>query len=82
MKKVRRGAVDELRSEYKRSDFGVLVRGKYVERLREKSNVVVLDPEVAKLFPNAASVNSALLSLAEIAKRSSRRLRSRVRRPA
>ena len=34
--------MDELRPEYKRSDFGVLVRGKYVERLREMSSVVVL----------------------------------------
>ena len=69
--------MDELRFEYKRSDFGVLVRGKYVERLREKSNVVVLDPKVAEFFPNAASVNSALLSLAEVAKRVPR---SRARR--
>ena len=82
MKKARRRAGDELRSEYKRSDFGALVRGKYAERLREKLNVVVLDPRVAKLFPNAASVNSALLSLAEVAKRSARRPRSRARRSA
>lgn len=82
MKKARRRAVDELRSEYKRSDFGVLVRGKYIERLRERSNVVVLDPRVAKLFPNAASVNSALLSLAEVARRSARLPRSLARRPA
>ena len=82
MKKARKRAVDELRSEYKRSDFGVLVRGKYIERLREESNVVVLDPRVAKLFPNAASVNSALLSLAEVATRSARLSRSRARRPA
>jgi len=82
MKKARRRAGDELRPEYKRSDFGVLVRGKYAERLREESNVVVLDPRVAKLFPNAASVNSALLSLAEVAKRSARQHRSRARRSA
>ena len=82
MKKARKRAADELRSEYKRSDFGVLVRGKYVERLREESNVVVLDPKVAEFFPNSASVNSALMSLAEIAKRSARLSRSRARRPA
>ena len=81
MKKATRPAVDELRSEYKRSDFGVLVRGKYVERLREKSNVVVLDPRVAELFPNSAAVNSALLSLAEVARRSARLPRSRARGP-
>jgi len=82
MKKARRRAVDDLRAEYRRSDFGVLTRGKYIERLREKSNVVVLDPRVAELFPNAASVNSALLSLAEVAKRSARLPRSRARRRA
>jgi hypothetical protein len=54
VRKVKKLAADELRSEYKRSDFGALIRGKYVERLRTISNVVVLDPEVADLFPNAA----------------------------
>jgi hypothetical protein len=74
-------AVDELRSRYQRSDFRILARGKYTQRLREESNVVVLDPRVAELFPNAASVNSALLSLAEVAKRSARLPRSRARLP-
>jgi hypothetical protein len=68
MKKAKRITADELRPEYKRSDFGPLVRGEYVERLRKSSNVVVLDPEVAELFPNAEAVNAALRSLAEIAK--------------
>ena len=70
MKKAKKTAADDLRPEYKRSDFGVLVRGKYVARLHERSNVVVLDPKVAEIFPNSASVNSALLSLAEVARRS------------
>ena len=70
MKKAKRPPVDELRSEYTRSDFGVMVRGKYAKRLQQSSNVVVLDPRVAELFPNPASVNSALLSLAQVAKRS------------
>ena len=77
MRKAKEVAADELRSEYKRSDFGTLVRGKYIERLRTSSNVVILDPEVADLFPNAEAVNAALRSLAEIAKRAnSRRPRS------
>jgi hypothetical protein len=71
MRKPKTLAVDELRSEYTRSDFRTLVRGKYIERLRKSSNVVVIDPEVADLFPNAAAVNAALRSLAEIAKRAS-----------
>ena len=67
MKKAKK--VGELRSEYSRADFGALVRGKYIERLRERSNVVVLDPEIANVFPNGASVNAALRALAEIAAR-------------
>lgn len=69
MNKPRKVGADELRPAYKRSDFGVLVRGKYTQQLRRNSNVVVLDPELAKLFPNAAAVNAALRSLAEIAQR-------------
>jgi hypothetical protein len=72
MKKPKQLAVEELRAEYKRSDFGVLQRGKYAERIRASSNVVVLDPRLTDLFPNPESVNAALLSLAEIAKRSAR----------
>lgn len=62
---------DELRSEYKRSDFGKLVRGKYYERVKVSSNVVVLDADVAKIFPNSASVNKALHSLVEVAQKAS-----------
>jgi len=69
MKKPKKLAADDLRSAYKRSDFGTLVRGKYVERLQASSNVVILDPDVADVFPNAAAVNAALRSLAEIARR-------------
>jgi hypothetical protein len=76
MKNVKKLAADGVRSEYRRSDFGTLVRGKYVARLQANSNVVILDPEVAELFPNAAAVNAALRSLAEIAKRAGS-LRSR-----
>jgi hypothetical protein len=73
MKKARRTGRDELRAEYKRSDFPEgLVRGKYAERLRKSSNVVVLDPEVAQAFPNQEAVNSALRSLVRIAERTAR----------
>ena len=78
MKKAKGSSNDELRSEYKRSDFGELVRGKYAERLKKSSNIVVVDPELSHLFPNGDAVNTALRSLAEIAKRAeSTRRRSR-----
>jgi hypothetical protein len=72
MKKGRRKPTDELRSEYKRSDFGSLVRGKYAQRVAEETNVVVLDREVAKAFPNDRAVNKALRSLLRDRKASGR----------
>jgi len=69
MKKAKKVAAGELRPQYQSSDFPALVRGKYDAQLRRSSNVVVLEPEVACLFPNAAAVNAALRSLVGIAKR-------------
>jgi hypothetical protein len=64
MKKTRNPKQDELRAEYKRSDFPVgLVRGKYKARIAAGSNIVVLDPKVAAAFPTSAAVNRALRSL-------------------
>jgi hypothetical protein len=51
MKKANPKDADELRPEYKRSDFGPMVRGKYAARIAAATNVVVLEPEVAKVFP-------------------------------
>ena len=70
MKKDKKIDKDELRPEYKRSDFpDGFVRGKYAKRLKESSNIVVLNPEVAQAFPNEEAVNDALLSLIDIAKK-------------
>jgi hypothetical protein len=73
MKKDKAPDKDELRPEYKRSDFpGGLMRGKYANRLKESSNVIVLRPEVAQVFPNGEAVNNALLSLIDIAQKTTR----------
>jgi len=69
MKKAKKVASGELRPAYQRSDFPALVRGKYIARLRGSSNVVVLEPELASVFPNSTAVNAALRSLVEIAGR-------------
>ena len=53
MKKGRAKA-DKHRSEYKRSDFEKLERGKCYERVKASSNVVILDADVAKIFLNSA----------------------------
>jgi len=73
MRKDKERDKDDLRAAYKRSDFpGGLIRGKYAKRLKESSNVVVLKPEVAEVFPNEKAVNDALLSLIELAKKTTR----------
>lgn len=67
MKKLKKQ--DNLRKEYKRLDFTQpMVRGKYANKLKKSSNVVVLRPEVAKAFPNEEAVNNALTRLIEVAR--------------
>jgi hypothetical protein len=80
MKKANRN-VDELRPEYKRSDFGKLVRGKYAARVSAKTNVVLLEPAIAKAFPNDKAVNDALRGLLRLAETATRVTRRSTRRP-
>ena len=56
----------EMNAEY---DFSGGVRGKYVNRYREGTNLVLLDPELAAAFPASKSVNDALRALVTIATR-------------
>lgn len=60
---------DELRPEYDFSKMAGGVRGKYVERYRAGTNLVLLDPDIAQAFPTDASVNEALRLLLQIAQR-------------
>ena len=59
-------------------DFSPGVRGKYAKRYMQGSNVIVLDPDVAKIFSDATSVNQALRALAEIIQQQSKNSSSRV----
>ena len=63
MKKAGRKKRVEMLSEY---DFKGGVRGKYAARYARGSNVIVLSPDLAKLFPDSASVNAVLRACAEI----------------
>ena len=54
---------DDLRSEYDFRDLGEGVRGKYYKRYEEGANVVVIEPDLVKAFPNAKAVNEALREL-------------------
>ena len=51
-------------------DFSQGKRGKYVQRFAQGSNVVVLSPDIIKIFPDSESVNNALRLLIEIAGKS------------
>jgi hypothetical protein len=63
MKKAKHTA-DELRAEYKLSDFKTKgVRGKYVKRYQSGTNLVLLAPDVARAFPTDKAVNEALTGL-------------------
>jgi hypothetical protein len=50
-------------------DFSGGVRGKYADRYRSGTNVVLLEPELAQAFPDSKSVNDALRALLSIATR-------------
>lgn len=57
MKKANDTESDEMRAEY---DIRGGVRGKYYERYQQGTNVVVLEPDIADIFHDSASVNEAL----------------------
>jgi hypothetical protein len=64
-------AEPEMRGEY---DFSHGVRGKYARRYARGANVVVLEADVAKVFPSAEAVNDSLRALAGIIRRQRRTL--------
>jgi hypothetical protein len=55
-------------------DFSKGTRGKYAKRFAAGSNVVVLAPDVLKLFPDSESVNETLRAVAKIAQRSRKKI--------
>ena len=61
---------DELRPEYRREDLGQGIRGKYFEAYQKGTNLVLLSPDVAKVFTTEEAVNEALRSLIKVAQKS------------
>jgi hypothetical protein len=59
---------EEMRAEYRREDLGKGVRGKHLADYQKGSNLVMLKPELAKIFPTNEAVNAALESLVGIAR--------------
>ena len=72
---------DDLRPEYKHSDFGVMERGKYALKAQAAMKIAVLRPEIAKAFPTSEAVNDALATLLNFASEA-KRVTSKPRRTA
>ena len=68
MKKVIEDFSDDLRPEYDFASMKGGVRGKYAKHFRAGTTLVLLDPEVAQAFPNAAAVNDALRAVLHMKK--------------
>ena len=62
--------INDMRSEYNKHDLGAGIRGKYYKEFKEGTNLVLLSPDVAKVFKDEKSVNDALRSLVKIARES------------
>lgn len=61
---------DDLRPEYDLSQLGPMVRGKYYRQAIAGSNLIVIEPELARVFPDSESVNRALRLLVKAAEAS------------
>lgn len=66
---------DDLRPEYDLARLKGGVRGKYYQQATAGTNLVLLEPDVARAFPDSSSVNRALRLLHEVATSSSSRSR-------
>ncbi len=60
MRKTNRIQPDDMRAEYDFASMKGGVRGKYAQRAREGTNIVLIEPEVADAFPTEQAVNEAL----------------------
>ena len=60
--------VDEMRAEYRREDLGKGTRGKHYAVFKKGSNLVLLTPELSKIFPTNEAVIAALSSLVSVAR--------------
>ncbi len=74
MKKTGRRKADELRPEYDFANLRGGVRGKYVQRYRQGTNLALLDRDVAEVFRNDRAVNEALRAVMNAAVKVSRKL--------
>lgn len=62
----------DMRTEYRREDFGKGVRGKYFARVSKGTNLIFLNEKVAKAFPTTEAVNEALSGLLALTEQTAR----------
>lgn len=74
-------AKDEMRREYKRSDFATLERGKFHAEVAKGTAVALLEPKIAEAFPTSKAVNEALHELLVLTEKTSRITSASSRRP-
>lgn len=66
---IKQELTDELKKEYDFSQMEKTIRGKYAEEYKKENNLIILESDVAKVFPDSESVNKELRLLIEIASR-------------
>lgn len=71
-KKAKSSEQDTMRAEYRRDELGQGVRGKFFKQHAQGTNLVLLQPEIAKVFSTPAAVNEALRGLIQVAQRVTR----------
>ena len=76
MKKKVDEDVDEMRPEYDLSKLKFVGRGIYAKRYRSGTNLVLLDPDVRKAFPDDRAINEALREIAKAKRQASRAKKS------
>jgi hypothetical protein len=80
MKTAKPGVSDDLRPEYHREDLGKGVRGKYFAAYQKGTNLVLLNPDIAKAFPTSEAVNEALRGLLQLTEQTRKLTRRRSER--
>ena len=71
---ISKSVVRRRNGKLKEYDFSDGVRGKYAKHYAAGSNIIVLSPDVAEIFPDSRSVNEALRILAKIARQKSKKM--------
>ena len=61
-----------MRKQYKRADLGKGIRGKHFDAYSKGTNLVLISPDLAAVFPTTEAVNDALRGLVDVAERAAR----------